>query len=154
MSLFENQIKTLITTLETIPSPESFDIGSWYDSTTKLDCGYAACICGHQALAPTSEFFNYEPYIRDVTIDIAFGIDAGTISELLDASCLELTQSEDLSMSIYSSNFGDRKDYAYNSEVFTRLEREHPFLNKHEPTSEEAISYLRLVLTKLGGFSD
>jgi hypothetical protein len=154
MSLFENQIKTLITTLETIPEPKSFDIGSWYDSTVELDCGYAACICGHQALAPTSEFFSYEPDNSSIHPNVKFGYDSGTIAGLLDTSCLELTQSESLAMSIYGSQRVDRKDHAYTSEVFTSYEREHPFLNKHEPTSKDAISYLRLVLTKLGGFSD
>jgi hypothetical protein len=148
MSLFENQIKTLITTLENIPDPESFDISDWHSYKPHVQCGFAACICGHQALAPTSEFFVYsEKPLRYID-------DAISIAQLLDISCTDLTGDTELAESIYHGGLNDRRSTAYFSEVFSSLELDHPFLNNDYPSIEEAISYLRLVLTKLGDFDD
>jgi hypothetical protein len=151
MSLFENQIKTLITTLENIPNPKSFNMTNWHSYKPHIKCGFAACICGHQALAPSSEFFNYQerPRPKDSIVDSAV-----RIAELLDISCFDLTGDGDLATSIYGGNDEDRRCAARGSRVFSLLELDHPFLHSLEPPIKEALSYMRLVLTKLGGFDD
>jgi hypothetical protein len=152
MSLFENQIKTLITTLENITDPESFDMTNWHKYRPHTQCGFAACICGHQALASTSEFFNYQERPKDS--NDKFVEDSVSISNNLGDACISLTGDIELATSIYGGDEFDRRAAAGYTFVFSPLELEHPFLHNEEPSVEEAISYLRLVLTKLGGFDD
>ena len=152
MSLFENQIKTLITTLENVPDPKSFDITNWHTRTPHVECGFAACICGHQALAPKSEFFDYQERPKDDSDK--FTGDAVSISKNLDTACNILTGEFYLSISIYGGDEGGRRDAAIGTYLFSPSELAHPFLNSHTPSIEHTLSYLRLVLTKLGDFYD
>ena len=143
MSLFKKQIETLIETLGNITEPSSFDMETWYESEAENSCGYAACICGHQVVAPPSKYFpkaqdseDYEKCAEDV---------ATTLVE----ACDHLTNDMLLAWSIYNGEVTRRHRHAKASLVFTEEELKHPHLTKETPTPEDAISYLRLVLEKL-----
>ena len=143
MSLFKKQIETLIVTLGNIPEPKSFDMETWYGSEAENSCGYAACICGHQALAPYSKYF---PSVKDSG---DYAEDAGDVAVNLIYACEDLTGNAFLASSIYNGEGSMRQGYAKDSLVFTEVELKHPHLTKENPTPEDAISYLRLVLEKL-----
>jgi len=152
MSLFENQINTLITTLENVPNPKSFDMSNWHQYKPHVQCGFAACICGHQALAPKSEFFDYQEKPKDASDK--FEEDAISISKNLDNACTILTGDHSLSISIYGGDDYGRRDAAIDTRLFAPSELAHPFLTSYTPSIEQTLSYLRLVLTKLGDFDD
>jgi hypothetical protein len=160
MSLFKNQIITIIATLENVTNAKSYNIKRWYKPIDYINCGFAACICGHQALAPDSEIFKYnkEQYVFDSSIsntdnyfnrESVFNSNAHNIAILLETSCNELLSSNCLAESIFDSDNFTRLDSAKDSCVFNGKELAHPHLNKSTPTIKDAISYLRLVLTKI-----
>ena len=145
MSLFASQLITLIATMEAVKEKKSFDMTNWHEekSSDIVDCGFAACICGHQAVAEKSEFFNN----RD-----RFGVEfiAKEISEDLDAACVDVFGNDFLAMSIYEGDEGDRWHYAQRSRLFTDVQlNEHPHLNRSNPTIKQAISFIKLCLKKV-----
>ena len=142
MSLFKNQIKTLIATMSKVKEVEAFNMQDWYEKDDALDCGFAACICGSQAATKKSEFFSNDNNDN-------FNYQAGNIAENLELSCSGLTGDGFLARSIYDADCGDRHDNACNSDEFTEEELDHPHLTKKNPTPADAISFMELVLTKL-----
>jgi hypothetical protein len=160
MHLFQNQINVLINTLTNLTDSKSYDIKRWFEPTLESRCGFAACICGHQAAAPDSEFFKYnkKQYVFDSTISsneniineqIAFDDNAYCIAILLEDSCIDATGNESLAESIYVPYNARRLNSAKYLNIFTDKELKHTHLNEENPTIEHAISYLHLVLTKL-----
>tara|TARA_R110000787_G_scaffold144543_1_gene258359 strand:+ start:115 stop:552 length:438 start_codon:yes stop_codon:yes gene_type:complete len=141
MSLFKNQIKTLIATMSKVKEVESFDMASWYEEDDMFDCGFAACICGFQAVTKKSKFFGNNNYdLHD---------HAGEIAEDLVSSCNDLMGNGFLALSIYSGCCEGRYDHAVRCREFTWEELDHPHLTKQNPTPADAISFMELVLTKL-----
>jgi hypothetical protein len=148
MSLFTNQIKTLIETMSQVKEVESFKMSTWYTdhSTTYSKCGFAACICGHQALALPSEFFSFT--FVDITQETSLINRAELISSDLNKSCYTETDEEYLALAIYDGDDEERKSAAWKCCKFDELELEHPHLTS-ESSPEHAISFMELVLTKL-----
>ena len=143
MSLFKNQIKTLIATMSKVKEVESFDMGHWHQEDDKYECGFAACICGFQAAEPKSGVFRGSSGFECITSK------AGSIAIDLDVSCEVLMGENLLAHAIYTSCEDDRYDNAYYSNLFTNQELKHPHLTKQNPTPADAISFMELVLTKL-----
>jgi hypothetical protein len=144
MSLFVNQLKTLLETLSNVKDPESFDIAEWHVEDGGLDCGYAACVCGHQAIAPQSPHFNELPCPPH-----EFFILAKAIARQLEEACYDLTGETSLARAVIGGDIYLRFVDAENSKVFTEVELLHPHLMKEDPTIEEAISFIQLVITKV-----
>jgi hypothetical protein len=144
MSLFLNQLKTLLTTMSTVKEQESFTIGEWYTKDTSLECGYAACICGHQATAPPSPHFNLLPYPpRELYIT------AKVIAKTLEGACAELMGRTHLAEAIISGDLESRQYWAKGSGAFTEHELMHPHIKKEDPTIAEATSFIQLVISKV-----
>ena len=142
MSLFKNQIKTLIATMSKVKEVESFDMAGWHYYDDTVECGFAACICGFQAVAKKSKFFcNNNVY--------DFDDQAGNIASDLISSCTDLMGNGFLARSIYNGCCEDRHYHAHHCDEFTEEDLKHPHLNKSKPTPAEAISFMELVLTKL-----
>ena len=141
MSLFKNQIKTLIATMSKVKEGESFDMAHWYEKDDTVECGFAACICGFQAVAKKSKFFcnNIEDFYDQ----------AGDIAENLVSSCIDLMGNGFLARSIYGGCYDGRHYHANHCGVFTEEELDHPHLTKNKPTPADAISFMELALTKL-----
>ena len=55
-----------------------------------------------------------------------------------------------LARSVYGGCCEGRYDYARRCGEFTQEELDHPHLNKDKPTPADAISFMELVLTKIG----
>ena len=142
MSLLKKQIKTLIATMSKVKEVESFDMGHWHREGRQTECGFAACICGFQAITKKSEFFGNDNNDN-------FDDQAGNIAENLDSSCNDLMGDGSLVRSIYDGDCGDRYYNACISHEFTEEDLKHPHLNKNVPTPADAISFMELVLTKL-----
>ena len=144
MSLFANQLKTLIATMEAVTEKKSFDMTNWYDErgNDAVDCGFAACICGHQAASGESEFFNVDKIgcLSDIAEDIA---------EALSISCRDVFGNDFLAGAIYSGVDENRTDAAELSKLFTCAELSHPHLTKEKPTIKQAISFIKLCLKKV-----
>jgi hypothetical protein len=144
MSLFVNQLKTLLETLSNVKDPESFDIAEWHVEDGGLDCGYAACVCGHQAIAPQSPHFNELPCPPH-----EFFLIAKAIANQLEVACENLTGEEHFAGAVIGGDMYSRVYNAENSGVFTEVELLHPHLMKEDPTIEEAISFIQLVIRKV-----
>ena len=144
MSLFANQLKTLIATLEAVKEKKSFDMTNWHvaKSHDVVGCGFAACICGHQAVAVESEFF-------DVNTNRTFNIMASEIGSILSNSCTYVFGNDFLACAIYEGEEDNRTDAAVYSKLFTRTELKHPHLTKENPTIKQAISFIELCLKKV-----
>ena len=142
MSLLKKQIKTLIATMSKVKEVESFDMRRWHYYDDTVECGFAACICGFQAVARKSKFFCANN-VND------FDDQALCIAENLDSSCDDLMGDGSLVRSIYNGDCGDRYYNACISHEFTEEDLKHPHLNKNKPTPADAISFMELVLTKL-----
>jgi hypothetical protein len=144
MSLFLNQLKTLLETLSNVKDPESFDIAEWHVTDGGLNCGFAACVCGHQAIAPPSPHFRVmlEPPSE-------FNLVAKSIGRQLEDACEKLTGEEHLAVAIIAGDMYSRVNNAEESGVFTEVELLHPHLIKEDPTIEEAISFIQLVIRKV-----
>jgi hypothetical protein len=144
MSLFTNQLITLIATLEAVTEKKSFDMTNWYREKSRdvVDCGFAACICGHQAVAEKSEFF-------DVDVHNCFSDAAGEIADSLSDSCNDVFGNDFLASAIYEGEEDNRTDAALFSKLFTRTELKHPHLTKEYPTIKQAISFLELCIKKV-----
>jgi hypothetical protein len=143
MSLFADQLKTLIATLEAVEEKKSFDMTNWHylEARDVVDCGYVACICGHQAASDKSEFFQVsEIYVKDIARDI---------SKQLNKSCKEQFGNDLLAYSIYDGSEYNRRDAAFGSKLFTYSQLNHPHLNKENPTIKQAISFIKLALKKV-----
>jgi hypothetical protein len=143
MSLFLNQLKTLLETLSNVKEKDSFSISEWHTEYSRLECGYAACICGHQAVMPESPFF---PMIWPTD---EFYLIAKAIARSLDNACEELTGEESLAEAIIGGDWNSRNYNAAESGVFTDIELTHPHLTKEDPTIEEAIDFIQLVIRKV-----
>jgi hypothetical protein len=144
MSIFENQLKTLIATLEAVEEKNSFDMTIWHhdEGGISLGCGYVACICGHQAVAKESEDFeNISSYNY---MDRAQGI-----ASCLDDSCHDVFHNSQLASSIYEGLDVDRMLSARRSHLFTDTQLNHPHLTKEHPTIKQAISFIKLALKKV-----
>jgi hypothetical protein len=149
MSLFVNQIKTLITTLSQVKEPETFNMEVWYEPyISDTECGYAACICGHQSLAPISGLFSIEFQHSNNTLG-----QATQIASDLDVSCITETGDDVLAKSVYSGDSWERFRSARDSDEFTKEELEHPHLITNS-SPLLAISFMQLVLTKLENRDD
>jgi hypothetical protein len=149
MSLFSNQIKTLITTMYQIKQPDTFNMEVWYEpSNPDTECGYAACICGHQSLAPISGQFSIESQHSKNTLGKATQIACD-----LDESCRTDTYDDALAKSVYSGDIWERLRFARDSDEFTDDELKHPHLRTNS-SPEHAISFMQLVLTKLENIND
>jgi hypothetical protein len=144
MSLFENQLKTLIATLEAVKEPKSFDMTDWYHQEARIvvDCGYAACICGHQAVANKSEFF-------DINVNLNYQHQAGEISHFLDDSCCDIFGNSFLVDAVVAGEEDNRFEGAVKSGLFTKTELKHSHLRKENPTIKQAISFIKLALKKV-----
>ena len=144
MSRFANQLKTLIATMEAVEEKKSFDMTSWHEKKSRyiVDCGFAACICGHQAVAGKSEFF-------DVDFDDCFEDVAGNIASALSDSCRYVFGNDYIAQAIYGGVEGSRADAANFSKLFTCAEIKHPHLRKEKPTIKQAISFIKLCLKKV-----
>ena len=144
MSLFKKQIETLIKTMSKVKEVESLDMGCWHQEDDALDCGFAACICGFQAVAKKSEFFidHNDDDLHD---------QASEIADNLVSSCNDLMGNAFLASSIYSGDCYDRRGNAVRCGKFTEEELDHPHLKKVKPTPADAISFMKLVITKLDG---
>ena len=144
MSRFANQLKTLIATMEAVEEKKSFDMTSWHEEKSRdiVDCGFAACICGHQAVAGESEFFNVDKIgcLSDI---------AGDIAEALSISCRDVFGNDFLAGAIYSGADENRTYAAELSKLFTCAELKHPHLRKEKPTIKQAISFIKLCLKKV-----
>ena len=140
--LFKNQINTLIDTMSKVVEPKTLEMGEWHESEPDNECGFAACICGHQALAKKSKLFNNKKTQR-------VNHQAIYISRNLKEACFQLTNSELLASSIYEGVAKDRYGVAERSKAFSIEELNHPHLTKKHPSPADAISYMELVLTKL-----
>ena len=143
MSLFADQLKTLIATLEAVEEKKSFDMTNWhyFTSIDVADCGYVACICGHQAVSDKSDFFQVP--------DVHFKTRARAISKQLNISCREIFGNDLLAYSIYDGSEYNRRDAAFGSKLFTYSQLNHPHLNKEKPTIKQAISFIKLALKKV-----
>jgi hypothetical protein len=144
MSLFADQLKTLIATLEAVECPKSFDMTDWYHEKARIvvDCGFAACICGHQAVVEDSEFFPVNEYDN-------FSRKAGAIGNSLTDSCTDVFGNDFLACAIYEGEEDNRVNAAYMSCLFTGTQLKHPHLTKEHPTIKQAISFIKLALKKV-----
>ena len=144
MSLFANQLITLIATMEAVEEKKSFDMTSWHEEKSRdiVDCGFAACICGHQAVAGKSEFFDVD--FNDCLDDVA-----GDIANALSDSCGYVFGNDYIAQAIYGGVECSRADAAMMSMLFTRAELKHPHLRKEKPTIKQAISFIKLCLKKV-----
>jgi hypothetical protein len=144
MSLFADQLKTLIATLEAVEYPKSFDITDWYSEKERavVDCGFAACICGHQAVVEDSVFFPIEVYDN-------FSEKAGAIGDSLTDACRDIFGEDFLACAIYEGEEDNRVNAAYMSCLFTHAQLKHPHLTKEKPTIKNAISFIKLALKKV-----
>ena len=144
MSRFANQLKTLIATMEAVEEKKSFDMTNWHVEIARdvLDCGFAACICGHQAVAKESEFFDVSPHAR-------FRDAASEIAGILSSSCSGVFGYDYLASAIHEGEECNRADAAMMSMLFTRAELKHPHLRKEKPTIKQAISFIKLCLKKV-----
>jgi hypothetical protein len=144
MSLFADQLKTLIATLEAVEEKKSFDMTTWHyqEARNVVDCGYVACICGHQAVAKDSSVFeNISSYNY---MDRAQGI-----ASCLDDSCHDVFYNSQLASSIYEGQDVERMLSARRSHLFTDTQLNHPHLTKEHPTIKQAISFIKLALKKV-----
>jgi hypothetical protein len=151
---FVNQLKTLITTMSEVKEPKSFDMNDWYiDSDVPgsfdgdevhLECGYAACICGHQSLASEES----EHFV--LTADSPHRYRAAQVSKSLNSACFALTGDTILALAVTGGDYCWRIEHADNSGLFTDEEMQHPHLRKEKPSIQDAISFMELMLTKLG----
>ena len=144
MSLFKKQIETLIKTMSKVKEAEALDMLGWHRLDHEIKCGFAACICGFQAVTKKSKFFGNNN-------DEDFHDQANEISENLILSCRDLMGDGFLARSIYVGNCEDRRFHAHHCGEFTEEELDHPHLIKHKPTPADAISFMKLVITKLDG---
>ena len=145
MSLFLNQLKTILETLSNVDDHESFDIAEWHTDDSSAACGFAACVCGHQAVAPQSPHFTIQLCPPDEDLYLI----AKSIARQLKDSCEKLRGSGYLAGAIID---GDSYSRVYSGEasgVFTEVELLHPHLIKEDPTIEEAISFIQLVISKV-----
>ena len=144
MSLFADQLKTLIATLEAVEEKKSFDMTTWHyqEARNVVDCGYVACICGHQAVAKDSSVFG-------PASSYGFMFRAQEIAESLDESCHGVFNNSYLSSSIYEGQDNDRMISAIRSHLFTDPQLNHPHLTKENPTIKQAISFIKLALKKV-----
>jgi hypothetical protein len=143
MSLFLKQLKTLVTTLSNVKDHKSFDIEVWHGEDGGLDCGYVACICGHQAVVPESPYFTVPKRVDDFTSI------AQDIANQLYLACEKLTGDEFLAEAIIGGDGASRRYWARETEVFTDFELCHPHLMKKDPTIKEAIDFIQLVIRKV-----
>ena len=144
MSRFASQLKTLIATMEAVQETQSFDMTNWHEEQPRdiVDCGFVACICGHQAGYGRTEFF-------DVDVNDGFRNAASDISEELDAACSAVFDDEYLADSIYGGDQFERWRSAKRSGLFTCTQRNHPHLNRDKPTIKQTISFIKLCLKKV-----
>jgi hypothetical protein len=144
MSLFADQLKTLIATLEAVQEKKSFDMKTWHYQAARnvVDCGYVACICGHQAVAKDSSVF-------EGASSCGFTFRAQEIAESLDESCHGVFKNSYLASSIYEGEEYNRVNAAYMSCLFTHAQLKHPHLTKEKPTIKQAISFIKLALKKV-----
>ena len=145
MSLFANQINTLIDTMSKVAEPKALEMKGWHRKEEGNECGFAACVCGHQALAPPSVYF----YRSIPVFPWSINASAQNIACMLDNSCLQMTDVIVIAQSIYEGLGYIRKSKAVSSGLFSLEELNHPHLTKDHPTPAEAISYMKLILTKL-----
>lgn len=153
MSLFVNQLNTLITTLSNVKDNSSFDITQWHKKDNSLECGYAACICGHQAVAHQSKQFKALPVVPQgfyqVAVPQEFYRVAKSIGTQLKNACEELMDETCLAEAIIGGAQHIRLIDAEWSELFTDIELTHPHLTKTNPTIKEAISFIKLAISKV-----
>jgi hypothetical protein len=144
MSLFADQLKTLIATLEAVEEKKSFDMTDWHylQARDVVDCGYVACICGHQAVVEDSEFFPIDVYDN-------FSDKAGAIGDSLTDACRDIFGNDFLASAIYEGEEDNRVNAAYMSCLFTDTQLKHPHLTKEYPTIKQAISFIKLALKKV-----
>jgi hypothetical protein len=147
VTLFENQIKTLIETMFGVAEPKSLVTSKWYNKSTLVSCGFVAGICGHQVLAKESDFFNFCPGANHLS-------SAVNISNLLVMSCRADTGDDYLAKAIYMDCPTKRFHQASASGMFSAEELKHPHLTDENPTPLIVISFLELVLDKLGESND
>lgn len=151
MSLFKRQIEEIVKTLKLVrdsneDSERSFNMGYWHTSTTWMEsqtldviteCGYVACICGHQAVrGDLSMFSNNKTDYRHL---------AEGISEDLDESCRIIYDDNSLALSIYDDSTSCRRNNAEWTGLLTDEQMEHPHLTT-DSSLEYAISYLEMII--------
>jgi hypothetical protein len=136
MSLFEEQLKALKTTMSSV-EPKQFDMAHWH-------CGTVACVCGHQAVSGNLKHF-YKARV----------VTAKHISSVANSIAADLQQSTDhspalsnLSLSIWDANKRERLAAATYSKLLTPKQLKHPHLTT-ESSPEDVISYIDMILGEL-----
>jgi hypothetical protein len=128
VSLFEEQLKALRTTMSSV-KPEEFDMTYW-------NCGTVSCICGHQELVePQAPVFRKDKSAVD-------------ISDALDQACTEATGNRHLAESVYDGTAVARQDAALFAGRLTLEELNHPHLTT-QSSPADAISYIDMLIEEL-----
>jgi len=146
MNKFKSQLDALLVTLKAVTSKKSFDIEGWYHEVSEKEaaCGFAACICGHEAASGTTPVFeNIRAHDKDVTEQ------ARQIAFALKKECRVLFGATELAKAIFSGCSQDRFKNACESGLFTSCQLRHPHLHRASPTLKQAISFLELASTKV-----
>ena len=138
-NLFIRQCEALIETMLLCKKEQQTRELSMDEWVEENQCGYVACILGHHATMNDVAPFHKKDHCSVCNIANAF---AGQLLE----SCSDLLGSDDLASSIFLI---DRLTYAAGTRLFTHEELETlNHLNKENPSFEDVIEYLELVIYK------
>jgi len=104
-------------------------------------CGYAACVLGHHATMNDAAPFQKNDLISLFTT-------ANLFAKQLENACKEVFVNNYLAKSIYGPFYNSRCSHAWETNLFTDEELENlNHLNK-EPSYDDVIEYLELVIHK------
>jgi len=146
-TLFIKQCEALVLTLTEVKEIEDarLDMGDWVDSfkdsTVEHFCNTVACVCGHQAMSNRLEHFkqgNAGMYTEQIAINIS--------EDLRSAS----PEDDKLAQSIFLADRNERLWAATDSGLFGECDLEDSnHLNEHEPSFDDAIEHINIVITKV-----
>ena len=146
-TLFIKQCEALVLTLTEAKEIEDarLDMGDWVDSfkdsAVEHFCNTVACVCGHQAMSNRLEHFkqgNAGMYTEQIAINIS--------EDLLDAC----PRNGWLAESIFYAEANARLWACNQTCLFSKSELASLMhLNEHEPSFDEAIDYINIVITKV-----
>ncbi|OFA33303.1 hypothetical protein BAE46_00915 [Glaciecola punicea] len=146
-TLFIKQCEALVLTLTEAKEIEDarLDMGNWVDSfkdpTVKHFCNTVACVCGYQAISNRLEHFkqgNAGMYTEQIAM---------RISNDLTGACPEGGK---LARSIFFADRDERLWAATDSGLFGECDlQDSNHLNEHEPSFDDAIEHIKVVITKV-----
>lgn len=145
-SLFISQLEALGATLEAT-KPTSFDMGTYYKASESYSCGYAACVCGEQAMSGRLESFPLAKARAGIIQDTTFvSHTAGHIDEDLRAACHIATGDNNLAESVTAVSSACRRGAAAGKLTYEQMQ--HPHLNSNS-SPEHAVSYINMLIRVL-----